>query len=189
MEGLSASGRPFAFGQIEELLACARAERAGLCQLGRDLCGQLVADRLILRRGSTTALDFPLSAPGVAAVPQRNVELESRLLPRSTFDGIKDGLGGSRAAFDADRIGKSLVLRSTKPGDRFCPLGMTGHKKISDFLVDIKWPRILRDQVLVLTSGGEIAWVVGARPSHTFRVRRDTTTVLLVEASGLEYPV
>ena len=77
--------------------------------------------------------------------------------PRSTFD--KAQLGGAQVALDADRLGARVQVRSLRPGDRFQPLGMEGHKKLSDFLIDAKWPKISRDEVLVLTQGEEIAWV------------------------------
>jgi tRNA(Ile)-lysidine synthase len=74
-----------------------------------------------------------------------------------------------------------MRLRSARPGDRFQPLGMCGHKKLSDLLIDSKWPRILRDEVLVLDCGGQIAWVAGLRPGHPFRVREATRQILLIE--------
>ena len=36
------------------------------------------------------------------------------------------------------------------------PLGMSGHKKLSDLLIDAKWPRISRDEVLVLVGSGAL---------------------------------
>ena len=189
LEGLSSGGGPFAFEQIELLLACARGERPGLCDLGREFWSQLVGQRLIVRRGKTGPFERAIEVPGKTAIAQRNIVLESKCLPRSAFDGVKADLGGTLAAFDAQRLGSALQVRSLKPGDRFLPLGMKGRKKISDFLIDIKWPRILRDQVLVLVGGGEIAWILGSRTSHTFRVRADTKVVLLLEVLGLDDPV
>jgi tRNA(Ile)-lysidine synthase len=58
---------------------------------------------------------------------------------------------------------------------------MKGHKKVSDYLIDVKWPRILRDEVVLLTRGEEILWVVGMRASHCCRVGATTREILLVE--------
>jgi tRNA(Ile)-lysidine synthase len=45
------------------------------------------------------------------------------------------------AFLDAEKVHYPLTLRSFRPGDRFVPLGMTGHKKLKDFFVDLKIPR------------------------------------------------
>ena len=42
------------------------------------------------------------------------------------------------ALLDADRLEWPLTLRRWREGDAFIPYGMTGHKKVSDFLVDAK---------------------------------------------------
>ncbi len=62
-----------------------------------------------------------------------------------------------------------LSLRSWRPGDRFRPLGMSGHKKLQDFFVDAKVPRFERERIPLLLSGERIAWVVGHRIAEDFR--------------------
>ena len=96
---------------------------------------------------------------------------------------LKAELGASRVAFDADLTGTQLVLRSPRPGDRFQPLGMAGRKRVSDLLIDLKWPRLLRDEILLLTRDDEILWVVGLRTSHRYRVRTATREIALMELS------
>ena len=77
-------------------------------------------------------------------------------------------------SLDYDRLKEPLIIRKWEEGDRFIPLGMTGKKKISDFMIDEKIPLNLKGRVYVLESGGEIAWVIGHRISQTFRVTRST---------------
>jgi len=48
-------------------------------------------------------------------------------------------------------------------------------------LIDAKWPRILRDEILVLAQGEDIAWVLPLRSSHTFRVDSATRRVALCQ--------
>ena len=48
-----------------------------------------------------------------------------------------------------------LRLRNWKPGDRFNPIGMKGHVKISDFLVNRKVPRHIKSGYLVLEDGNK----------------------------------
>ena len=64
----------------------------------------------------------------------------------------------------------SLGVRCREPGDRFQPLGMSGTKKLKDFMIDEKVPSSHRDGVpLVVTSQG-IAWVVGWRIAEWAKV-------------------
>lgn len=85
------------------------------------------------------------------------------------------------AALDLDRLQFPLQVRKIRPGDRFAPLGMKGTKKISDLLTDAKIPLHLKEQVWVLVSGEEIAWVAGLRISDHFRLSPATRRVLRVK--------
>lgn len=82
------------------------------------------------------------------------------------------------ALLNYSAISYPLVLRVWQPGDKFVPFGMTGFKKISDFLVDIKVPMHQKRSVYVLVSGDEIVWVVGYRIDNRFRIDEQTTQVL-----------
>jgi tRNA(Ile)-lysidine synthase len=73
-----------------------------------------------------------------------------------------------------------LTWRKWKAGDSFFPLGMTGRKKISDFLIDQKVSLVDKGAVSVLESAGEIAWVVGYRIDDRFKVKTTTEHVLLM---------
>lgn len=59
--------------------------------------------------------------------------------------------------------GAPPILRTRRPGDRFQPLGMTGAKKLQDFLTDAKIPRDQRDHIPLLVSQRGIAWIAGHR--------------------------
>ena len=81
-------------------------------------------------------------------------------------------------AFDLDRVTFPLKLRKWSAGDRFCPLGMRHHKKLSDFLIDNKVPVNYKNEVQVLLSKGRIIWVVGHRIDDRFKITEDTTKVM-----------
>lgn len=71
---------------------------------------------------------------------------------------------------DPRRLRYPLELRVWQPGDDFCPVGMQGRrKKVSDLLVEQKIPRNLKPRVYVLTSDGQIVWVLGLRADERFR--------------------
>ena len=69
----------------------------------------------------------------------------------------------NEAWLDNAKLKFPLTWRPWREGDRFVPLGMTGFKKVSDFLIDEKISRAEKDEVTVIESAGEIVWVVGMR--------------------------
>ncbi len=73
-----------------------------------------------------------------------------------------------------DGIKTVFQIRKWKEGDRFCPLGMKGSKKVSDFLIDEKIPSTEKNEQLVLTNSGRIVWVVGLRIDDRFKINSKT---------------
>jgi tRNA(Ile)-lysidine synthase len=107
-------------------------------------------------------------------------------------------LGPYAAVLDADTLGKSLEVRSRRPGDRFQPLGVLSNydvdgsgkpgKKLQDFMVDAHIPRSWRDRVPLLVTPKGVVWVVGWRIAHWARVttktRRCVTVKFTMEATS-----
>ena len=81
------------------------------------------------------------------------------------------------AMLSCDRLQFPLELRKAKAGDSLVPLGMKGKKKLSDLLTEKKLPLHRKEDVWVLTSVGEIAWVAGFRISEIFKIVPETTKV------------
>lgn len=83
------------------------------------------------------------------------------------------------AWLDETSLAGSLVLRRSRPGDRFEPLGMNGHSmKLSDFWVNHKLPRRARAAWPLLVDNARILWIPGFRPAHACRVTAQTGAVL-----------
>ncbi|WP_200975932.1 tRNA lysidine(34) synthetase TilS [Echinicola sp. 20G] len=83
------------------------------------------------------------------------------------------------AMLDRDSIKFPLLLRRWKEGDRFRPLGMRKFKKISDFLIDLKVPVIIKKDVKVLCDAdGEVVWVLGYRVDDRFKITPVTKEVM-----------
>jgi len=81
--------------------------------------------------------------------------------------------------FDADRIGRDVVLRHWQPGDRFTPLGMPKPVKLQDLFINEKVLRNLRHElILATTAQGEIFWVEGLRISERFKLHEQTKRCL-----------
>ena len=89
------------------------------------------------------------------------------------------------AHFDFDKIVGPIGIRNRRSGDRFCPMGLGGMKKIQDLLVDAKIPRRERDRIPLLVTEQEIMWAVGLRISQSYCVTPATERVLHVRAFDL----
>lgn len=81
------------------------------------------------------------------------------------------------ALLDMNKLVFPLKVRSWQEGDAFYPLGMTGKKKLSDFMIDRKIPVNLKNRVSVVVSGSEIVWVAGMRIDNRYKISPDTSTV------------
>ena len=84
-----------------------------------------------------------------------------------------------RELFDAARLGRTVVLRHWRPGDRFQPLGMKAAVKLQDLFTNAKIPRERRRDLLVASAQGEIFWVEGLRMAERFKVTDKTRRGLL----------
>ena len=97
------------------------------------------------------------------------------------IDTIKNfGVPEHIAQVDADRLQFPLTLRRWREGDSFVPFGMTGRKKVSDFLIDAKVSMAEKQRQFVLLSGDEIVWLVGRRIDDRYRLTPDTENVLRI---------
>ena len=79
------------------------------------------------------------------------------------------------AYLDLDDLVFPLVIRNWTEGDSFVPLGMKGEKKLSDFMIDEKIPLNLKSRVLVVTSAGNIVWIVGHRIDDRYKITENTS--------------
>ena len=71
---------------------------------------------------------------------------------------------------------KEIELRLWEKGDTFIPLGMQGHQKVSDFLINQKIENFQKSKQYVMTADTEIIWVCGLRISNTVKVKNSTFT-------------
>ena len=85
------------------------------------------------------------------------------------------------ACMDADKVEMPLTIRKWQVGDKFVPFGMTGKKKVSDYLTDRKMSLYQKDNQYVVCSGDHIVWIVNERNDNRFRITPHTKRVLLIQ--------
>jgi len=81
--------------------------------------------------------------------------------------------------YDADKIGKEVVLRHWRAGDRFRPIGVASGVKLQDLFTNAKIPRQKRHQLVVAEAVDGIFWVEGLRISEDFKLTPETKRVLI----------
>lgn len=80
-----------------------------------------------------------------------------------------------REWFDAEQVGKRILLRFWQPGDRYQPIGSPKSVKLQDIFVNARIPRQRRHElVLACTGKGDIFWVEGLRISERFKLTEQT---------------
>jgi tRNA(Ile)-lysidine synthase len=164
-------GLRFSTGYSEATIASARLAPCPLPPLegehilsipGETAVGGWRVTASVLDRGETDA-----SARDLKGVDRRPIGAPTGLDP-----------AGLAVTLSHDSLGERLIVRGRRPGDLFQPLGMQGHKKLQDVLVDDKVPRAWRNRVpLVVTERG-IAWIAGSRTADWARVKDTDATVL-----------
>ena len=106
-------------------------------------------------------------------------ELEFHQLPlKSDYIIPKDK---NTACLDADKLTSPLTVRKWQVGDTFIPFGMKGRKKISDYLTDRKFSLYEKDNIWVLCSGNQIAWVINERIDQRFSIDNTTKNIVVIQ--------
>jgi tRNA(Ile)-lysidine synthase len=119
--------------------------------------------------------------PGCATLPEIGATMFFEVEQAPDMARIAGNRDSCTAWFDCRKIVLPLTIRTWAPGDRLCPLGLSGHsKKVQDMFTDAKVPLSRRASVPVLLFGKEIAWVCGCRSDERFKVDQDTPAALRV---------
>ncbi len=107
----------------------------------------------------------------------RQLNFMGKLLVKEIVDKL--GKPQNNLAFlDYDKLDFPLKLRKWQAGDAFCPFGMKGTKKLSDFLKDEKISPTEKEKVWLLMSGEKIVWVINHRIDNRFKVEKDTKKIV-----------
>jgi tRNA(Ile)-lysidine synthase len=118
--------------------------------------------------------EYILTVPGAAQLP--GWQVESHIV-----QSLDKDVNGLVAYIDMDRVGQELSVRTWKSGDRFQPLGLDSEKKLGEFMIDARIPKLWRKKIPVVTSPTGIVWLVGYRLDERVKVSPETRKVLRLE--------
>ncbi len=115
----------------------------------------------------------------VAAFFNLNINFMAEIFDSNNFSIVKDK---TVCCVDYKKLTFPLTLRKWRQADTFCPFGMKGRKKLSDFFVDQKFSLIEKENTWILADGkcGDIIWVVGHRTDNRFRIDEQTKQILRI---------
>ena len=140
-------------------------------------------DRYLIGRNPLALSPLPpLEAESTLTIPGKTRlggwQIEATIKNREDTLEERDNFTGY---FDLGKTGDKLAVRSRKPSDRFCPLGMSQSKKLGEFMIDAKIPRLWRKRVPIVCSPQQIIWVVGWRMDDRVKVTSTTKQVLCLK--------
>ena len=126
--------------------------------------------------------DYPIKPDTVLRIPEAGLELHCDRTSAPVNEAPADLM---EAVFDADGLRGALSVRNFRHGDRFQPLGMTGHKKIKDLFIEKRLTLSTRACWPLLVLGQEVLWIPGYGRSATGCVSTKTTAVLHLKAQPI----
>jgi tRNA(Ile)-lysidine synthase len=120
-----------------------------------------------------------LAVPGVTVIPELgcavHVIIEGKPAPYPSGSLV------ASADFDYNEAGPQLFARNWRAGDWFCPRGLRGRKKLSDFFIDVKVPRFERGRILIIATPNDVMWVVGMREDARYVAGPGTSRRVRIE--------
>jgi tRNA(Ile)-lysidine synthase len=169
----------------------------GQADLGLGLCISLEGDQVIIAaRDADLPTDhwplitdqYSLSIPGELDLGASWVLRAEILRDVKTIKSeARENRDNYQAWVDLGEKAPTLNVRPRRPGDRFQPLGMGGKSmKISDFMINEKFPRRARVGWPLVCMGAEIVWVPGYRLGEPFRVTPATNQIVLLKLYSVE---
>ena len=150
-----------------------RSSIPGGWELVREYESLRLQKRVRSRRG--VCYNYPLKVGVILRVPEANLEFHSELVTTPP-----EALPGNlmEAVFDLGYLNEPLWVRNFRHGDRFQPLGMTGHKKIKDLFIEKRVPLSIRSRWPLLLAGDEILWIPGYGRSAAGAISERTAAIL-----------
>ena len=127
---------------------------------------------------------YSLPREGSVMVPEAGVRFQSLRSSHVSTDNKPHN--AFEAYFDSSSLPEPLMVRNFRTGDRFQPLGMTGHKKVKDLFIEKKIPLSVRRNLPMLVAGDEILWIPRYGRSELAKAGPNAREILKVRIMPLD---
>lgn len=150
--------------------------------LTSGIMAEIAGERLYIYRRTKGRQTYAVRSKGSTSLPRYGTELSIEAASVADLTAKVLRLGKNLKVYvDAAKMKGKLTVRSAKAGDRFTPLGMSGSKKLSDFFVDRKIDRPLREEKSLLLCGDKIVWIIGHEIAESVKITARTKTAHQLE--------
>jgi len=166
------TGRQLTFDRVTALAGLLHQQPGRIVEIGGLWRAVRTAGDIVINAMRAPQPYLESVTPGtVCLIPGGAVEVTPVDLPVTV-----QGHGPEIEFADADATGTDgLIVRSWHEGDTFVPLGMTGHKNISDLLNEAGVPSLEKPgHPLLAAPGGDIIWVCGIRLGERYKLHERT---------------
>jgi tRNA(Ile)-lysidine synthase len=126
---------------------------------------------------------YPVTFPGKLAVHELGCLFHFKILNRE--DPGKAYNLNKLVCLDPQKLLGELELRNWRAGDKFCPIGSRGVRKLKELFRERKIPEVRRKGWPVLLCAGQIVWVRGFPPGKGAAASEQAPLVLIVEEEPL----
>ena len=78
---------------------------------------------------------------------------------------------------DAERFNNTLVVRNVDNDDVFSPLGLSGTKKVNQYLTDQKVSAFEKRKTIAICNERDIVWVAGKQISNNYKLTKNSKLI------------
>lgn len=165
--------------QVNNLLVCIKKKQVGKVFLGKDFNIFVDRERVEIIRGMKEEEPFVYLIEKNTTLLLDPLRLElQRLLKEEYKSGIRSK---KEEVVDRSKLVFPLKIRKWAAGDRMQPIGMTGKKKVSDILIDLKISRAQKEETYVMLSEDKVVWLIGHRLDDRYKVTEDSAKLLKIK--------
>ena len=78
---------------------------------------------------------------------------------------------------DAEHFDNKLIVRNIDNNDIFSPLGLSGTKKVTQYLTDQKVSAIEKTKTIAICNKEDIVWVAGKQINDNYKLKKNTKLI------------
>jgi tRNA(Ile)-lysidine synthase len=171
------AGHGFNLLQCNAIIKALRNKQTGKVFYAKDFSAYINRNELLVKENPN---QLNLEPVVISALPFKlkiNQIWYAFSLVKNTPDFIFEP---NKLYVDADQCNLPFSIETIAAGDKFSPLGMTGKKKISDFLIDKKISLPDKQAARKLIVNKKIAALLPYQIDNAFRITQNTENILVI---------